>query len=105
MPGSCIGYLFSDGSALEDEAEPSNNIQETPPEGIPNIRDTLVFKMMKDRCLTSFKAYVKTFEDFAIKYNITQDCPPTLEQLEVNQSEIDKKYSILKSFNHNGFSF
>jgi hypothetical protein len=71
-------------NALEDEAESSNNFQETPPEGIPNIRDTAVMKMMKERNISSYKAYVKTAEDFFVKFKITLDCPPTLEQLEVN---------------------
>ena len=73
-------------------------VQEMPVEGIPNIRDTPVFQKMKERCPTAYKQYVKTFEDFSMKFNITQDSPPTLEQFEVNQSEIDKKYAILKSY-------
>ena len=67
-------------------------------EGIPNVRDTLVYRIMKDRCKSSYKQYVKTFEDFCKKFNITLDSPPTLDNLEVNQSEIDKKYSIVKSY-------
>ena len=73
-------------------------VQEMPVEGIPNIRDTPVFQKMKERCPTAYKQYVKTFEDFSMKFNITLDSPPTLEQFEVNQSEIDKKYSIVKSY-------
>ena len=67
-----------------DEAESSNKFEETPPAGIPNFWDTAVFKMMKERNLKSYKTYVKTAEDFFVKFKITQDCPPTLEQLEVN---------------------
>ena len=75
-----------------DEEEASNIVLEPSVEGIPNVRDTIVYQIMKDRCKSSFNQYVKTFEDFCKKFNITVDSPPSLENLEVNQSEIDKKY-------------
>ena len=81
-----------------DEEEASNIVLEASVEGIPNVRDTIVYQIMKDRCKRSFNQYVKTFEDFCKKFNITVDSPPSLENLEVNQSEIDKKYSIVKSY-------
>ena len=55
-----------------------------PAAGIPNIRDTVVYQMMKNRNLPSYKAYVKTFEEFCQKHKITVDSPPTLEHVEVH---------------------
>ena len=67
-----------------DEAESSNKFEETPPAGIPNFWDNAVFKMMKERNLKSYKTYCRTIEEVFVKFKVTQDSPPTLEQLEVN---------------------
>ena len=67
-----------------DEAESSNKSEETRPAGIPNFWDNAVFKMMKQRNLKSYKTYCRTIEEVFVKFKVTQDCPPTLEQLEVN---------------------
>ena len=85
-------------NALVDEEAASNIVLDPVVEGIPNVRDSIVFQIMKERCKSSYMQYVKTFEGFCKKYNITEDSPPSLENLEVNQSEIDKKYSIVKSY-------
>jgi len=74
-----------------DKDEPQ---AEAPPAGIPNVRDNLVYKMMKTRCLSTYKSYLKTFEDFCTKQGITEDSPPTLEQVESHFTElVDKQYA------------
>jgi len=81
-------------AASSNEVTNETEAEAPPPGGIPNVRESLVYKMMKTRCLSTYKSYLKTFEDFCTKQGITEDSPPTLEQVESHFTElVDKEYA------------